>query len=135
MKYSKISSVVLAVGLLVTVYSIVLVYHLERGNFGTQRSFASAYQRYSYLWGFGALLCLAGCFGHAMGMDARTAVRKGVTTLGGAVSLFVVLLVIPFVNKEGWTGAAFLIVLFLLCGGGVVLTAVGVIRLIVLRFS
>jgi hypothetical protein len=129
MKLSKLSGALATAGLIVTVYAVWLSYRFERGSFSTQQSGELAFQRYSYVWAVGTFLSFCGYLGIAVALDCRTAVQRGGTALWATFALLLLVFVIPIVSKEDWTGAAFLMLLFLIFGYGAILLAVGLLRL------
>jgi hypothetical protein len=106
-----IASLAATAGLAVTVYAVWLVYRYRLYEFSDADGLISKHD--SYVWAAGALLSLCGYVGLALTFDARTALRKGGTALWASMALLVLVFVIPIVNKEDWTGASFLMLLFL----------------------
>ena len=107
------ASLAATAGLAVTVYAVWLVYRYGRlYEFSDAGGLISKHD--SYVWAAGALLSVCGYVGLALTFDARTALQKGGTALWASAALVLLVFIVPIVNKEDWTGASFLMLLFLI---------------------
>jgi hypothetical protein len=131
---SRIFSAIAMVGLIVMIYTMVLSYKLERGTFLTQEIYASAFARYEHVWDVGILLSLCGYIGLAVNLDSRKALNRGGTALWASAALVLLVFIVPVVNKEDWSGAAFLTMLALIFCYGVTFLIVGLLRMAWVRF-
>jgi hypothetical protein len=98
-----VSSVFVTVGLLVMCSMLVWSFHLAKdftGHYGT----ADFHRHFWNYFHIGAGLCLLGCFGLSAIVESRMAMRGGIVAFAAGFGLLVTLM--PFVDFEGWTGAA-----------------------------
>ncbi len=96
-------SVLVAVGLLVMCGMVAWSFHLAK-------DFTGRYETAAFHWQFwdrffvGAGLSLVGCLGLSATLEARMAIRGGIIAFASGLALLILLM--PFVDFEGWTGAA-----------------------------
>jgi hypothetical protein len=121
-----ISSLFVAVGLLVMCGMLVWSFHLAKDFTGRYESVA--FRQYFWNWFFiGAVLCLMGCIGLSTTLDSRIAIRGGLAAFAVGIGLFILLM--PFVDFEGWTGAAaYTLITVEFAGAAVVLLPAGIKR-------
>jgi hypothetical protein len=130
----KAFSAIATAGLIVMIYTMVLSYKLERGTFPTQEIYTSTFTRYKHVWDVAMLLSLCGYIGLAVNLDSRKALERAGTALFVSAALVVFVFVIPIVNKEDWSGAAFETILALIFCYGVTFLIVGLLRMAWVRF-
>jgi hypothetical protein len=79
-------------------------------SFHLDKDFTGRYETHDFHWyfwnhfDFGAILWLLGCSGLSATLESRTAMRGGIAAFAAGFGLLVILM--PFVNFEAWTGAA-----------------------------
>jgi hypothetical protein len=71
----------------------------------------------------GGCVCLLGCFGLGATIESRAAMRTGILAFASGLALAILLM--PFVDFEGWTGASAYMLIGIVVAGAIVLFILG----------
>jgi hypothetical protein len=127
----RLSPLLLAVGLLI-------IFAVFFWSFRLAKDFTGRYETDSFhrhfwnLFSIGGCACLAGCLGLGATIKSRAAITMGIIALASGFGLTILLM--PFVDFEGWTGASAYTLVGIVFAGAIVLLVLGGFRWLLQRF-
>ena len=124
-------SLLVAAGLLIIFAMFFWSFHLAKDFTGRYET--DGFHRHFWnLFFVGGCVCLLGCLGLGATIKLRASVKLGIIALGSGFGLTVVLM--PFVDSEGWTGASAYTLVGVIFAGAIVLLVFGGFRWLLLKF-
>jgi hypothetical protein len=124
-------SLLVAVGLLIIFAMFFWSFRLAKDFTG--RFETDSFRRHFWnLFFIGGCVCLAGCLGLGATIKSRATIKIGIIALASGFGLTILLM--PFVDFEGWTGASAYTLVGIVFAGAIVLLVLGCFRWLLQRF-
>jgi hypothetical protein len=111
-----------AIGLLIMFAMLFWSFHLAK-DFTGQYETEIFRKHFWNLFFAGGYVCLLGCLGLGVSIKSRAAIRIGILAFGIGFALLILLM--PFVDFEGWTGASAYTLIGIVFVGAIVLFILG----------
>jgi hypothetical protein len=124
-------SLLAAVGLLIPFAMFFWSFRLAK-DFTGRIETNSFHRHFWNLFFIGGWVCLAGCLGLGATIKSRATIKMGIIALASGFGLTILLM--PFVDFEGWTGASAYMLVGIVFAGAIVFLILGYFRWLLQRF-